>query len=689
MLLTSVMFGTRILSVEQYGPSNAEITLVVLDPMAERLACACVQGYARRKYDRLADYLNIELKKTVRVIWAESMAAASKEQSVGSMDVIIGKDSVIRSWAKNAMVPIEGLVHLSDLQGSTMQRGLFVVPASSKAFSLIDLDGYSILFGPENCDEKSTAAKAMLAEIDIDYRVGEECSSCAVAAKALKEMREEKQVAAVISSYASVLLEGCGTVKKGELRIVGQTDEVPFISAFSPTTVDAARRSDIKRALLAIQSTELLSSLESKIGFAPYQDFHSNAIPNAPVSDELLGQEKTAPNASGLRITGDTDRSIWPQWRGVHRDGIVHGIPERWIAPERLWQFDLPGRGIGSIVANDEMVIVSSRDRSDTKDAYFVLDAISGGLIHQLQYDALGKLDYGNSPRAAPVLTEDEIYLQGAMGHLHCIDCLTGEIKWKMNLIDDLGGQLPVWGYTASPLLVDGRLIVQPGGYANSITALDASTGKVLWSAAGKKAAYASPVFAEIGKTKQIIGFNEDSLGGWSLLDGQRLWEIRPKSKGDFNVPTPVLAGNKIVLVSENNGVRIHSFDDQGAISKEPIAESDALAGDSHTPVLLGERLVGVDGDLVVLDVHHGLKELFRFSDPCLQKYTSLIGDEDRVIAACNDGTILLLKIMDDAVKELGRFSTLNDGGELLSHPAYANGVLYVRGTKSIEAYKW
>ena len=98
------------------------------------------------------------------------------------------------------------------------------------------------------------------------------------------------------------------------------------------------------------------------------------------------------------------------------------------------------------------------------------------------------------------------------MGHLHCIDSITGEIRWKKHLIDDLGGKLPIWGFCPSPLLVDGRLIVQPGGPSSSIVALDAATGETFWATAGKKAAYASPIYIKIASTKQVVMFDDDSL---------------------------------------------------------------------------------------------------------------------------------------------------------------------------------
>ncbi len=258
-------------AVEPYGPSTADLTLVVMDPMAGPLACDCVQGYAQRRYERLADYLHAQLGKSVRVVWAESLVTAIQGQANGKADIIIGKDSVVRSDAASAKLAITPLAQLTDMQGSSMQRGLFVVHSSSTASSLLDLEGYSLLFGPDDCDEKAAAPKAVLADIELNYKVGETCSSCSIAAKMLKELGPDKQVAAIISSYAAPLLEGCGTIKKGDLKIVGQSEEVPFISAFCNSNIDESMRSNITRTLLAMKSPEILSTLETKDGFMPYK----------------------------------------------------------------------------------------------------------------------------------------------------------------------------------------------------------------------------------------------------------------------------------------------------------------------------------------------------------------------------------------------------------------------------------
>jgi ABC-type phosphate/phosphonate transport system substrate-binding protein len=87
------------------------------------------------------------------------------------------------------------------------------------------------------------------------------------------ELSAKTQIAAVISSYAAPLLEGCGTIKKGDLRVVGRTEDVPFITAFATNTVDAARQERITAALLAVgEDPVLCKALESLVGFVPIEE---------------------------------------------------------------------------------------------------------------------------------------------------------------------------------------------------------------------------------------------------------------------------------------------------------------------------------------------------------------------------------------------------------------------------------
>lgn len=274
-LVVCVLFvvGTvpqRSVAVEPYGPKDAEWTIIVMDPMSTPLACDCVQGYAQRKYEKLADYLHETTGKTVRVVWSESLTKALAEEANGKSQIVIGKDSVVRSDANSSQRELLPVAQLTDTKGSVYQKGLFVVLKEDPAATLLDIEGYSILWGPEDCEEKSAAPKATLKELELETKDGNVCSSCSVAAKQLMADGVSKKEVAVISSYAAPLLEGCGTIKKGDLRIVGESDEVPFVSVFVDAKLPQKERATIADALTSMKSQAMLQAMETKSGFVPY-----------------------------------------------------------------------------------------------------------------------------------------------------------------------------------------------------------------------------------------------------------------------------------------------------------------------------------------------------------------------------------------------------------------------------------
>ncbi len=95
----------------------------------------------------------------------------------------------------------------------------------------------SFYLGNEDCDEKWAAPKQLIERLEIEVAPeSKSFASCSEAAKALLQLPKETLACAVISSYAAPLLEGCGTIKKGDLKIVGQPTNC-LLSQRSPTSV--------------------------------------------------------------------------------------------------------------------------------------------------------------------------------------------------------------------------------------------------------------------------------------------------------------------------------------------------------------------------------------------------------------------------------------------------------------------
>lgn len=266
-----VLAGRNVLSAEEKSAGSKTpvgLTLVVMDPLAAPLACDCVQGYAQRKYESLGAYLQTKLGREVKVVWAESLKDAL-EKSGGKADLIIGKHSVVRADAKEAGLKIRPVAKLTGLDDKTTQTGLIVVRKADPAQSVKDLKGYRVLFGPADCDEKHAAPLALLKENGIEVpATPETCPSCSTAAVQLLELPESEKAAAVISSYAQPLLEGCGKVEKGDLRVIGESKPVPFITLFGRRDLSEADLAPLRSALDDVAlDAKLLIDLESGSGF--------------------------------------------------------------------------------------------------------------------------------------------------------------------------------------------------------------------------------------------------------------------------------------------------------------------------------------------------------------------------------------------------------------------------------------
>ena len=64
-----------------------------------------------------------------------------------------------------------------------------------------------------------------------------------------------------------------------------------------------------------------------------------------------------------------------------------------------------------------------------------------------------------------PRSTGASIYAQGAAGKLNCLDAATGRVIWSRDIREDSGAKLPMWGFSASPLVVQGIVTVFAGGH--------------------------------------------------------------------------------------------------------------------------------------------------------------------------------------------------------------------------------
>ncbi|HNU60471.1 MAG TPA: PQQ-binding-like beta-propeller repeat protein, partial [Aquaticitalea sp.] len=102
-----------------------------------------------------------------------------------------------------------------------------------------------------------------------------------------------------------------------------------------------------------------------------------------------------------------------------------------------------------------------------------------GAEIWNYAYPVKIKRNHGMS-RTVPAVTEKHIVTLGPKCHVHCLDPVTGQFYWMIDLVKEYQTVVPPWYAGQCPLIDGERVILAPGGSALLI-AVDGASGKVLW----------------------------------------------------------------------------------------------------------------------------------------------------------------------------------------------------------------
>lgn len=253
------------------------------------------------------------------------------------------------------------------------------------------------------------------------------------------------------------------------------------------------------------------------------------------------------------------------------------------------------------------------------------------------------------------------------------------------------------WGFASSPIIVDGRVIVQCDVQGDSfLAALDVEDGRELWRTPRDEVpTWSTPSVFERDERKQIVVNGYRHIGGYDFQTGEEIWRL--EGGGDIPVPTPIIVDDTIVITNAHGRqAPIYAIraDAKGTIRPEGEGSEavrwwqERRGNYMQTPIVV-EGLLFCCTDFGVIscfDLATGKRhfmERLRDGQSTFGLTASPVSDGRKLYYATEDGNVIVIKVATTFEK-----LAVNEVGEAcMATPALVDGALYLRGRKHLFAF--
>ncbi len=241
------------------------------------------------------------------------------------------------------------------------------------------------------------------------------------------------------------------------------------VAAFALGTILFGRMVTTRRTTLAL----LLAALSASASLVArndgvWGDFSFGLLPRWTKSADEIVTEIKRPEGDATIPTETVLVSKWPSFRGPAQDGVSRGGPKLetdWQAhpPKELWRIPV-GPAWSSFVSVNQYLI--TQEQRGDEEAVVCYDSETGKQVWEKKwpsrfFEALG----GLGPRSTPTYADGHIYALGAAGVLVKLNVHDGSQVWQADIKkESKRSEAPMWGFSASPLVVNNLVIVHAGG---------------------------------------------------------------------------------------------------------------------------------------------------------------------------------------------------------------------------------
>ncbi|MFO7573704.1 MAG: PQQ-binding-like beta-propeller repeat protein [Bacteroidales bacterium] len=385
------------------------------------------------------------------------------------------------------------------------------------------------------------------------------------------------------------------------------------------------------------------------------------------------------------------------EFRGPGRTGVFNetGLLKSWPAtgPKLLWEATGLGTGYSSVTPTADAIYITGRKGDNDVITSYTHE---GRKNWELVYGKAWNRTYPES-RSIPTYVDGYLYLVSGQGDIVCVSS-KGEKLWSNNHFQKYNASAPRFGISESPLVVDGKVIVTPGGSQTSLVAFDAKTGKMIWESESLRegAQYVNPVYVEHGGKKMVVTLLTNYVLGVSLADGKTIFKVNYASLqsgiGRVNhTITPLYKDGYLFVTSgyDHDGVKFRLSPD--GTSAEVVWQNSDIDPHHGGFVLLGNTLFSSNyqsnsmGKWVAVDWTTG-KTLW--VNDWHNKGSIISADGMIYIFEEKSGHVGLVRPSNDKLDMVSEFRLpTKSEGPFWAHPVIKNGRLFVRHGDYLAVY--
>jgi len=367
--------------------------------------------------------------------------------------------------------------------------------------------------------------------------------------------------------------------------------------------------------------------------------------------------------------------SDWSRWQGPARDGV--SLETEWVstpAAAPLWRREV-GLGYSAVSIAAGRLVTSGHDPEAKRDGIVCLDAHSGELRwrHELPAET-HDLFHGGGTLTTPVFEGERVFVSHREGRVLVLEARDGALVWERDLAAELALAPTTYGYSASPLLTGGRLIVAQGGV---LLALEPRSGALLWRSQDYgDGAYANPLPFEYHGRAALVAFAGPGVVVLDAADGRELAraEVKGPGRGSLKASTPLLLGER-VLVSGAFDFGCALVDFAGETPRT-VWHNRNLRAKVSGVYRWGEALFGFDESMLACIGLDG-EERWRVRGLGMGALSIAGG---RLLVSSSRGELIVADASPEAYRELSRTSVL-EGGVYWTAPVIADGLVYCRSS--------